>query len=190
MMVMKIRLGRPEDGLYVVPLLCSAIGDIAYMLTGTKDPRLAAEVLLQFYKREGNRISYENTMVAELDGRPVGFALFYHGSQMEQLDQPLVQRLAALTNNLHIRFTKEAKMNEFYLDSLAVDPAYQGRGIAKALLAAFETVAAERGHDRIALIVESDNENARRIYEKIGYEKDGELELCGHIYEHRVKEVR
>lgn len=184
---MEIRYGRPEDAAYVVPLICSAIGDIAYMLTGTQDDVEAAAVLRHFYEREGNRVSYENTIVAELEGCPVGFALFYHGSRMEQLDQPLVERIAAMTNNPGIRFTKEAKPNELYLDSLAVDPAYQGRGIAKALLKAFEEEAVKRGHERIALIVECDNAHARRIYEKIGYAKDGELELFGHIYEHMVK---
>ena len=184
---MKIRYGRPEDAAYVVPLICSAIGDIAYMLTGTQDVGEAAAVLRHFYELKGNRISYENTIVAELDGRPVGFALFYHGSRMEQLDEPLVERIEALTHKKGVRFTKEAQADEFYLDSLAVDTDYQGRGIAKALLAAFEAEAGKRGYARIALIVESDNAHARRIYEKIGYVKDSELELFGHIYEHMVK---
>lgn len=189
-----IRWSRPDEGRYVVPLLYAAIGqDIAAMLTGEKEVRRAQEVMLDFFGRSGNRLSCENIMVAEEKaqgaacGRPVGCVLFYHGSRIGELDRPLLDRIAARTNNPAVSFTRESREDEFYLDSLAVDARYQGRGIGGALIAAFEAEGKARGHERLALIVISGNDKAKALYTKKGYVTDGQIELCGHIYDHMVK---
>ncbi|CAH1212549.1 hypothetical protein PAECIP111893_03558 [Paenibacillus plantiphilus] len=185
-----IRWSRPDEGRYVVPLLYAAIGqDIAAMLTGESDARLATEVMQNFFERSGNRLSYENIVVAEADGRPVGCVLFYHGSRIVELDQPLVDRIAALTSNPAVSFTRESRDDEFYLDSLAVDDQYQGRGIGGALIEAFEAEGRARGHERLALIVINGNDKAKALYIKKGYEPDGQIELCGHVYDHMVKRI-
>ncbi|KPV60848.1 acetyltransferase [Paenibacillus sp. A3] len=183
-----IRQAQPGDAASVIPLIYSAIGDIAFTLTGTTDPEQAQHILREFYERKGNRLSYENTLVAERDGLPVGFILFYHGSRTAELDRPLAERLAGI-GQPDVKITKEARDDEFYLDSLAVDPAYQGQGIAKALMEAFEAEAARRGYDKVSLIVEESNGKARRLYEAKGYEADGRLEVSGHLYDHMVKRV-
>ncbi|MBW7477632.1 GNAT family N-acetyltransferase [Paenibacillus oenotherae] len=185
-----IRLSRPDEGQYVVPLLYAAIGsDIAAMLTGEREAQRAMEVMLDFFGQQGNRLSYENVVVAEADGHPVGCVLFYHGSAIGDLDRPLLNRVAMLTNNPDVSFTREAQEDEFYLDSLAVDDRYQGRGIGGALIAAFEAAGRARGFDRLALIVIRGNDKAKALYIKKGYEPDGQLELCGHIYDHMVKRI-
>lgn len=184
-----IRSARPQDGIHVVPLIFSAYGDIAYTLTGETEPKQAMDVLLFFFEQRGNRLSFENTIVFEALGRPVGFALFYHGSQTEKLDKPFADRLIELTGNPDVRITKEAKDDEFYLDALAVDPGFRRKGIGKALMEAFEAEAARRGNDHVALIVEQANEAAKRLYQSQGYGTDGELEVSGHLYDHMIKRI-
>ena len=56
-----------------------------------------------------------------------------------------------------------------HIGSLAVDPAAEGRGVARALVAAGEEWARARGFDRITLNVFDGNSRARRLYERLGY---------------------
>lgn len=63
------------------------------------------------------------------------------------------------------------------LDAAFVDPAHQGRGIAKRLLAALDAMAIERGLGRLFL---SSSLNAVPVYERAGY-----VAVRREIYPHR-----
>jgi len=63
-------------------------------------------------------------------------------------------------------FTKEPVA---HIEVLAVDPAAQGRGVARALMHAAESWAREQGFARISLNVWVQNERARGLYEHLGY---------------------
>ena len=52
---------------------------------------------------------------------------------------------------------------------LAVDPAFQKRGFGKATVVAAEAWLRERGVWKINLMVRSENEEAGRFYERLGY---------------------
>ena len=56
-----------------------------------------------------------------------------------------------------------------HIEVLAVDPAAQGRGVARALMHAAESWAREQGFARISLNVWVQNERARGLYEHLGY---------------------
>lgn len=60
--------------------------------------------------------------------------------------------------------------------SLVVDPACQGRGIARALLEAAEQAAAAKGCITMRLEVRADNGAAIRLYRKTGYLPDGRVD--------------
>ena len=72
-----IRQAVAGDAVEAVLLIVQAIGDIAFVLTGTTDSREAASVLNEFFSQEDNRVSYQNALVLEEEGEPVGMALFY-----------------------------------------------------------------------------------------------------------------
>jgi ribosomal protein S18 acetylase RimI-like enzyme len=56
-----------------------------------------------------------------------------------------------------------------HIEVLAVDPAAQGRGVARALMEAAESWARARGFARVSLNVWVQNERARGLYEHLGY---------------------
>lgn len=61
------------------------------------------------------------------------------------------------------------------LGTLAVDPAFHGQGIARAMVSdAIDTLKAA-GVKCIELFAESDNAPALRFYEKLGFEREGTL---------------
>jgi ribosomal protein S18 acetylase RimI-like enzyme len=65
---------------------------------------------------------------------------------------------------------------------LAVHPAERGRGLGRTLTERLHEEARRRGAERVRLTVYADNEAARRLYERLGYEleRDGP-ELVGYV---------
>lgn len=60
-----------------------------------------------------------------------------------------------------------------FVTQAMVSPEEQGRGIGTMLFAACEKEALERGMAAVALEVRVDNEGARRLYERLGYQETG-----------------
>ena len=71
-----IRQAVASDALEAVSLIMQAIGDIAFVLTGTTDSQEAASILNDFFEQEDNRISYQNALVMEEEGKLVGVAIY------------------------------------------------------------------------------------------------------------------
>lgn len=69
-------------------------------------------------------------------------------------------------------------LDEGYISNVAVGEKDRRRGIADALLAKLDTVAAEYGLFFISLEVRESNLAAIRLYEKNGYEKTGMIPNC------------
>ncbi|ATB28998.1 GNAT family N-acetyltransferase [Melittangium boletus] len=181
-----MRPATPEDAAIVVRLMYTAIGDIAHTLSGTRDKAEALRVLESFFRQARNRVSHEHVWVHEADGRVIGFLSAYHGSQIPDLDRPFIERLRAIGGDPS-GVIPEAREDEYYLDSLAVDADYQGGGIGTLLLDAFERKADALGHPKIMLLVDQENTKARRLYERRGYREDGSLLLSGHVFDRMIK---
>jgi len=68
-----VRQAVASDAAKAVPLIIQAIGDIAFVLTGTTDSREAASILEDFFGQEDNRISYQTALVMEEEGEMLGW---------------------------------------------------------------------------------------------------------------------
>ncbi|MFD2168459.1 GNAT family N-acetyltransferase [Tumebacillus lipolyticus] len=182
-----IRPAKKEDFQPAIELIYSTIGNIAHTLAGTDDPNETRRVLEAFFQQEGNRLSYQNTLVKELDGQVIGVLVSYAGSRTDELDRPFLERLIELTGDPHLTITKEARDDEYYLDTVAVAEGFEGRGFGRELMSAFVQRAQSQGHQRLALLVEQENDRAFRLYERSGFRVDGELEVSGYQFRHMVK---
>lgn len=184
-----LRQAQPSDVDAVIPLLHSAIGDIGNMLAGTNDTAQMLETLGQWFTQSGNRLSYEQVYVLEREGKIAGFFLAYHGSDIAALDAPIIAQLRAqgLSGDEVI---PEARPDEYYLDSIAVSPDYQGQGIGTLLIDEFEQMARKLHHTKLLLIVDLDNVRAKALYERLGYTEDGQILVHGHPYYRMVKIVK
>jgi RimJ/RimL family protein N-acetyltransferase len=56
---------------------------------------------------------------------------------------------------------------------IGVSRAYQGRGIGRSLLGAMRSWAVQRGVARLELTVRAEDEPARRLYERVGFQVEG-----------------
>ncbi|MGF1521901.1 MAG: GNAT family N-acetyltransferase [Leptolyngbyaceae cyanobacterium] len=137
----------PED----VPALfqlVTALADyekLAHEVTGTPDD-LAQHLF-------GDR-RYAEAILARVEGKPVGFALFFHN------------------------FSTFLMKPGIYLEDLFVMPEYRGYGIGKALLRALGKLTIERDCGRLEWMVLDWNEPAIAFYQRMGAELKEEWELC------------
>ena len=83
-------------------------------------------------------------VIAEVDGRPAGFALFFHN------------------------YSTFLARRGLYLEDLFVFPEYRGRGVGRALLAHLARLAVARGCGRFEWSVLDWNEPAIRFYTSLG----------------------
>ena len=96
------------------------------------------------------RRPYAETLIAEDDGEPVGFALFFH-SFSTFLAQPGI-----------------------YLEDLFVKPEARGRGVGRLLLERLAKIAVERDCGRLEWAVLNWNKDAIRFYERLGAKPNSE----------------
>jgi ribosomal protein S18 acetylase RimI-like enzyme len=105
------------------------------------------------------RTQPENVLVAELDGDVAGWGKIDHPTE--------------LASSEHV----------WHVFGLAVDPAFEGRGVGRALMEALMAMARERGGSRMTLRVFATNPRALRLYERLGFELEGvfrgEFKLAG-----------
>jgi GNAT superfamily N-acetyltransferase len=93
---------------------------------------------------------YAETLLAEDDGEPVGFALFFHN------------------------FSTFLGLPGVYLEDLFVIPEQRGRGIGRALLKELARLAVERGCGRLEWSVLDWNSDAIGFYERLGARPNSE----------------
>ena len=131
--------------------------------------------------------SYENTIVAEVDGKVVGAMCAYDGADYQRLKQPIVDVLGA---NSGFAQLKETEAGEFYLDSVGVLPEYRGRGVASSLFEAQCERAASLGHKVAGLIVDVDKPQAEALYARLGFTYLDNKDFFGHTMKHMVRNLK
>jgi GNAT superfamily N-acetyltransferase len=135
--VLRIRAAQPGD----VPLVLDFIRRLA------EYEKLAHEVVATEAELRrwlfGER-PYAEVVIAEQDGSPAGFALFFHN------------------------FSTFLGRPGLYLEDLFVAPEHRGHGIGRALLAHLARLAVERGCGRLEWWVLDWNEDAIRFYRSLG----------------------
>jgi len=182
-----IRNAAPDDSITAVPLILQAIGHIAFILSGTSDERETTAILSHFFRQEGNRISYENTLVVEEDGIAVGMMILYDGCKASKLDAPIERAAIKKSGDSSYHIPTEPETSEFYLDTLSVSPRFQRRGYGTKLIEAGCDRGRKLGHKRIALLVEIDAPGPKRLYERCGFRADYTKWIVGQEYFHMAR---
>ena len=142
-MTLRIRHGELED----VPLIAELIRGLA------RYEKLEHEVVMTEEKLTDTLFGdhrYAETLIAEEDARPVGFALFFH-NYSTFLAQPGI-----------------------YLEDLFVLPEQRGGGVGRALLQRLAQLAVDRGCGRLEWAVLDWNVDAIGFYERLGAKPNAE----------------
>lgn len=130
------------------PATAADVPDIAALIRALADyEKLSHEVVLDEATLRDQLFGprpFAEVLMAEADGRPVGFALFFH-NYSTFLAKPGI-----------------------YLEDVFVMPEYRGRGLGKGLLIALAKLAAERGCGRLEWAVLDWNEPSIQFYKSLG----------------------
>jgi GNAT superfamily N-acetyltransferase len=130
---------------------CATEGDVPLILTLIRElaeyERLAHEVVATEEDLKASLFGarpYAEVLIAEADGTPVGFALFFH-NYSTFLARPGI-----------------------YLEDLYVREQHRGRGLGRAMLARLAALAVKRGCGRLEWWVLDWNEPSIGFYESLG----------------------
>lgn len=182
--VVTVRPAHADDAAFAVPLIQETIGHIGLALTGAVTEAEAEGVILEFFARSGNRLSFQNVWIAQRSGEVLGLLLGYAGADSGALDEPFREHLRG--RGLPTDIVSEGLPGEWYLDTLAVTEAARGHGVGARLLREAATQASANGLERVGLLVEHGN-RAARLYEREGFKVAGERTLGGHVYNHMIR---
>lgn len=178
-----IRTARPDDAEAIAPLIHHAIHEIAETLTGASEEKLVLERLEALVRLRGNRLSYENTLVAEHEGEVAGIVIAYPGYEAEKLDANLSAYIVSCTG-IAPEIDAETAGDVYYIDTLSVAPAYGGKGIGTRLLEAASTRGEKLGCRSVTLNADQSNAGAQRLYRRIGFERTKSIQISGSQFDY------
>jgi ribosomal protein S18 acetylase RimI-like enzyme len=115
--------------------------------------------------RDEGAFAWKNAWIAEVDGAPAGSVVCYR--IFDPVDLSGLENMAQLARDLTL--LEAQAPGYWYVNVLATYPEYRGQGAASALLAHAEALGRAAGTKGMAIIVASENERARRLYEHAGY---------------------
>lgn len=184
-----IRAARKEDASEVAPLLLDALHDIACMLTGGETKEEVLTTMEKFFTEEGNRLSYQNIYVKEIDGHVAGTIILYYGADAQALDIPILKYVQQKTGEAIDAFDVEADLDEYYIDTVSVSKDYRGKGIGTELIAAAEEIGKQHGYQKISLNVDKENIRAYELYSRLKYKSTKEISINHHPFFHMVKPI-
>src|SRR5690606_34922964 len=105
------------------------------------------------------------------------------GSKLDQLRQPVLDLIKQRYNRILLP-EKETGKGEFYIDTLSVDTAHQGKGLGTKLLHYLINEMVQKEGKTIGLLVDLKNPRAKKLYTKTGFKVVGQKALLGHQHEH------
>jgi ribosomal protein S18 acetylase RimI-like enzyme len=175
-----VRKATPEDFPRAAELLHHSAADMYDRFSGGRERAL--RVLERSLARPGNASSAEVVWLAAVDGQVAGaMAAFPVDDAGPRARAFLRVALRAAPpwrwpEALYLywaggRAAPSPPASAFYVDALAVDPAFRRRGAARALLAEAERQARERRLPAVALDTTISNEPARALYASEGFDE-------------------
>jgi len=182
-LIMNIRKAEKSDSEKIAPILLLAMEDIIYKFLAKEDYASAKDFLQYFIERENNQYSYENCFVAEENNEIIGAVNIYKGGNISALRNPIIEYVRKQYNpEFDPEF--ETREGEYYIDSLGVNPNYQGKGIGSQLLLFLIKKYVNQNKETLGLLVEEGNPLAKNLYIKLGFKVVGEKTLVGKRLEH------
>ena len=116
-------------------------------------------------RQDVGSFSHLNAIVAEEAGRVVACLIGYQEpDDPAPIDYETMPPIFAPLQEL-----ENMAPGTWYVNVLACYPAFRARGYGTRLLAVADAIAADAGAQGLSLIVSDANDNARRLYERVGY---------------------
>lgn len=180
---MIVRKANPEESGAIARLIFLAMKDIIYQFIGEDSTEKAIDFLDSLVKEKKNQYSYQNCWVVDSDHTIVAAAIVYDGGDLAALREPVANKIKVLFDR-PFQPEDETQAGEFYIDCIGVDPSQQGKGIGSIVLHHLIEEYVIGHKQKLGLLVDKDNPNAKKLYLKLGFEVIGEKTLANKLLEH------
>ncbi|WP_283679766.1 GNAT family N-acetyltransferase [Lentilactobacillus sp. Marseille-Q4993] len=183
-----VREAQQDDAGQIAPLMDIIFDEMELNeLDDVSEPGLA-KVITRAYQTDAYLGGKAITVVAEADGQVIG-VLFGYPSENEDAINKVLYDISKKSADFKQPFEAESETNfdEWYLDSIAVHPDYQGHGVGSKLLDHVSELAMNDGKGVVGLNVDFENPNAQKLYERKGFEPVGLQMIGDHMYHHMQK---
>lgn len=168
-----IRPATWADAEFVAWALSTAVGACMDGSAGT---------LIQMVQDEDTLYCWHSAWIATIDGEPVGAVIAYDGSYYAERRVKTFQMLRDLTGLDLTSQDDETQGGEFYIDTLAVLPAFRRQGIGRQLLQHCISEARTLGLTYASLAVHPDNLRAQTLYQSLGFVRADDIFIFGETY--------
>ncbi|MFZ4861724.1 GNAT family N-acetyltransferase [Sphingobacterium sp. Mn56C] len=166
-----IRKASVADAFAIAPLIDLAMEHmiVAYIFAGDRPQGLS--YLRQLISRLDTPYSYRFINVFEEDHKILGHICLYPMEEITGLRHTMVENLPAGMESVFElpADTYPAAPGEIYIDTLAVLPEAQGKGIGSQLLQHVMTTYRNQKHYFLSLLVAKDNPKAHKLYRSLGF---------------------
>lgn len=181
-----IRSAKKEDVNQILPILKQIFDEMELESFKKIGEEKLFLMLKEAFDVDGYRYNFNNILVDDENGKIASIAVGYQAELEEHIDDPLIALFEKYNVDKDtILFTdKESWPGEWYLDSLAVHPDMHHQGYGKKMLEFLPGYLLAKGEKILSLNVDVDNEPAQRLYEKMGFNKMGQLYIGAHLYDH------
>ena len=174
-----------EDSTLIADAVMAAFGDdLCRRLCCGADAEHIRDFFREIIARPDTQYSYRNTLICTVDGIAAGAICGYDGGRLDELRRPVLDALQQRFGAIPSPIENETQAGEFYLDSIGVDPLYRGCGVGERLLRDMIGHARQQGADVVALLVDTDNPSAERLYTRVGFRRSGTVQLLEHTMYH------
>jgi len=198
-----LRKGLPEDAPDFANLTLLSEPELFPAMFGSG----ARNVLQNLFRQRRNLFSFEHSYFIEVDGTKAGMILGREKKRREEWRTGLLMikymkleffaRIPVLLKTLSL--AGRAGDKEYYISSIAVYPEFRGNKLGTTLLLKEEEEAKRCGAPKSTLDVRVDNQDAIRLYNKLGYLVAGKprrarnnrkefasVKMCKKLYDNNV----
>lgn len=173
------RRARKQDCARIAALYSISSDGVAdYIWSKLADPGQGIlEVGRQRYEREDTAFSYQNCVIAEIQGEVAGMLVAFP-MHVEPSEEEADLVLAP--------YSRLEEDNSYYICGVALFPEYRGSGLGSRMMALAEDHARAKGFSKLSLIVFEENKGAKRLYDRLGYEESRREAIYPHPLIHHT----
>lgn len=188
-----IRPAKLSDAQYVIPILLQIFDEMELTALAEVSNEALSQMLIAAFKEPTYRYGYRHMLVYEDDdtNEILGLAVGYPAQLEANIDDALAPyfQMIGLPSETRLFSNDESRPGEWYLDSLAVAPHAQGRGIGSQLLSFLPEYLKKQGQSILSLSVDLKNPLAKKLYVRHGFVEDGYTMIDRHKYDHMIKRL-
>lgn len=180
-----VRDALPSDSPFLAQCILAGFHLYDFEPEGPKDQELYL-LLNECVKRDDLLYTYKFSRIAEVDGVAAGAVLSYPGELYRSLRHRTFEELWPDLLYLDAESEQETGPGEYYLDSLAVAPAFRHQGIAHALIEDGIRKGIDLGYKQMGLVADVTMPHLIRLYASYGFVPEERRKVLGIDFQRMV----